>query len=442
MELRPGTLIANTYEILGPLGRGGMGELFKARNARTERRVALKLLRPDAKARADAIERFRREARAAGMINSDHVTQVLDIQEDPTHGIAIAFELLEGENLLDRLRRTGVMSMETVYPIIEQVLRGLCDAHAVGIIHRDLKPSNIFLEQRPDGTSRVKILDFGISKLPKTMAKTTLTEPGQALGSFMFMPPEQIQRAANVDQRADVYAIGTLVFQAMTGHLPHSARSMIELVQMKTSAEPRTMEQASGKPFPPQLQQWVSQCLRRNRDERFQTAAEAAAAWRALGALNATTVAPLYGPHSGTTPPQASPHGGHPAGPANLGMSAPQFPAQAGGAPGAYGPPPSGRPMVSGPPTSPPYGHPYASSSPSAPGFPLTAASMYTGAPGQPTSNPLSSSSPGLPQVPVAMQPAAPAGKKVPWLLVLAVALVLAATGVMVAVAYTVFVAR
>ena len=100
MDLAPGTLVAGTYEIVGPLGRGGMGELFRARNVRTERRVALKLLRADNKHRADAIERFRREARAAGMINSDHVTQVLDVEDDPQHGIVIAFELLEGESRL------------------------------------------------------------------------------------------------------------------------------------------------------------------------------------------------------------------------------------------------------------------------------------------------------------------------------------------------------
>lgn len=284
MELRPGTLIAGTYEILGPLGRGGMGELFRGRNVRTERKVALKLLRPDAKHKAEAMERFRREARAAGMINSDHVTQVLDIQDDPEHGIAIVFELLEGENLLDHLRRTGVMSLEVIFPIILQVLRGLQDAHSANIIHRDLKPSNIFLEKRPDGSSRIKILDFGISKLPKSMAKDTLTEPGQALGSYMFMPPEQIQRAANVDQRADIYAIGTLVFQAMTGHLPYNSQNLVELMRTKVNADPRTLQEVSGKPFPPALQQWVDRCLRRNLNERFQTAAEAIVAWQHLGA--------------------------------------------------------------------------------------------------------------------------------------------------------------
>jgi eukaryotic-like serine/threonine-protein kinase len=338
VELRPGTIVASQYEILGPLGRGGMGELFRARNTRTERRVALKLLRPDTKGRADAVERFRREARAAGMISSDHVTQVLDVEDDPKLGIAIAFELLDGENLLDRLRRTGPMPLEMLQPLVTQILQGLGDAHAVGIIHRDLKPSNVFLETRPDGSSRVKILDFGISKLPKTIAKTTLTEPGQSLGSFMFMPPEQIQRAATVDLRADIYAVGTLAFQALTGHLPYSARSMVELIQLKTTADPRTLEQASGKPFPPQLEAWVARMLRRKSDDRFQTAAEASAAWRALVGSGAGASGPVPGPARAEAPRGMG--GGF--APSHL-VSAPGYPQGSTPLPAGYAPLPPAR---------------------------------------------------------------------------------------------------
>ncbi len=430
MDLSSGTVIAGTYEILGPLGKGGMGELFRARNTRTERKVALKLLRPDAKARGDAIERFRREAKAAGMINSDHVTQVLDIQDDPVHGIAIVFELLEGENLLDYLRRTGVMSLEAIHPMVEQILRGLQDAHAVGIIHRDLKPSNVFLEKRPDGGVRIKILDFGISKLPKTMAKNTLTEPGQALGSFMFMPPEQIQRAASVDQRADVYAVGTLVFQAMTGHLPYSARSMIELVQLKTSSEPRTLQQVSSKPFPPQLQAWIDRCLKRNPNERFQNAAEAAAAWRAL------LSAPAPAPYIASSP---------------FAISTPQFPA-----PPASSPAPSSGGYAAAPPSphgygAPPPQQPYQAPQPISPEAPTQiyqqmAPPAAAPAPAQvyayPPSQPAPPHSHAPPQAPLTMAPSAavPAPQRQgapPWLLVVAVILVVAAGGVLAMVGYT-----
>jgi eukaryotic-like serine/threonine-protein kinase len=278
-----------------------MGELFVARNVRTERRVALKMLRPDAKQRHDAIERFRREARATGMVSSDHVTQVLDVEEDPVHGIAIAFELLEGESLLEFLRRTGPMSPQALGPVIRQILRGLADAHSAGVIHRDLKPSNIFLERRSDGSTRVKILDFGISKLPRSMVKVTLTEPNQSLGSFMFMPPEQIQGAKDVDERADIYAMGTLIFQSLTGQLPFASNGVAELVRIKNGGRARSLREASGRVFPDLLESFVQKCLESDRTRRFQTALEMMAAWDHVTG-NAPPPNPGY-------PPAGSPYG-------------------------------------------------------------------------------------------------------------------------------------
>ncbi len=161
-----------------------------------------------------------------GSINSDHVTEILDVEEDPEHGIVLVFELLEGESLIDRLKRTGPIDFEELHPIIEQVWMGLADAHRAGIIHRDLKPSNVYIEARPDGSKRVKILDFGISKLPKEMGAETLTEMGQSLGTFSFMPPEQIGKARTVDHRADIYACATMIYQSMSGQLPYQARQL------------------------------------------------------------------------------------------------------------------------------------------------------------------------------------------------------------------------
>lgn len=300
MDLPVGTVVARSYEILGPLGRGGMGELFIARNVRTERRVALKMLRPDVKQRQDAIERFRREARATGMVSSDHVTQVLDVEEDPVHGIAIAFELLEGESMLEFLRRTGPMTPEALAPYIRQILRGLSDAHSAGVIHRDLKPSNIFLERRNDGSTRVKILDFGISKLPRSMVKVTLTEPNQSLGSFMFMPPEQIQGAKDVDERADIYAVGTLIFQSLTGQLPFATTAVAELVRVKTRGKARTLREASGRVFPELLEAFLQKTLQPDRAARFQTVLEMLSAWDQVTATNTSTAYPP--PSSGQRP--------------------------------------------------------------------------------------------------------------------------------------------
>jgi serine/threonine-protein kinase len=419
-----------------------MGELFKARNTRTERRVAVKLLRPDAKGRADAVERFRREARAAGMINSEFVTQVLDVQDDPQYGIVIAFELLEGENLLEYLRRTGPQTFDGLFPMIDQVLRGLIDAHAVGIIHRDLKPSNVFLVTRSDGSTLVKILDFGISKLPKTIAKTTLTEPGQALGSFMFMPPEQIQRAANVDHRADIYALGTMVFQALTGHLPYKAQGMVELVQMKTNSAPRTLEQASGKPFPAALQGWVSRCIAPDQEARFPTATDAAAAWKAL--RSQLGASPGYAPPQGSTGPAhatPNPYGGavpgppqaYPSGLAGAPPFGPPTPNHGSRPPPAFGPPmpQPGAPIGYAPPSGAYAPNPYGPQT-NMPGMPLSAAGFPSstfppGSPGGPPGAPMVSSGAHL----------APASRQIPaWLLILAVMLVFVALGVIAALVY------
>lgn len=285
-----------------------MGEVFAAENIRTGRHVAVKLLRADSKTKASAVERFRREARAAGSINSDHVTQVLDVEDDPDHGIVLVFELLEGESLIDRLKRTGPIPFEELHPIIEQVWMGLADAHRVGIIHRDLKPSNVFLERRPDGQMRVKILDFGISKLPKEMGGETLTEMGQSLGTFSFMPPEQIGKAKTVDHRADIYACATLIYQALSGQLPYTARNILVMVELKSKTDPRSLSEAMEGPVDSRLEAFLSRGLAREPGDRFQSAVEALASWRELRpqqagvGASASTPPPLSGPPRLTTP--------------------------------------------------------------------------------------------------------------------------------------------
>ncbi len=286
MDIEPGTVVANRYRISRAIGRGGMGEVFAAENIRTGRPVAVKLLRADSKTKSSAVERFRREARAAGSINSDHVTQVLDVEDDSEHGIVIVFELLEGESLIDRLKRTGPIPFEELHPIIEEVWVGLSDAHKAGIIHRDLKPSNVFLERRPDGQLRVKLLDFGISKLPKEMGGETLTEMGQSLGTFSFMPPEQIGRAKTVDHRADIYAATTMIYQSLTGQLPYNARNILVMVELKSKTNPRPLSEALGVPVDEQLEAFIAKGLARNPADRFQNALEALERWRDLKQLD------------------------------------------------------------------------------------------------------------------------------------------------------------
>lgn len=283
MGIEPGTLIAKRYRVERALGKGGMGEVFAAENIRTGRAVAIKVLRAESKAKASAIERFRREARAAGSIHSDNVTQVLDVEDDPEHGIVLVFELLKGESLVDRLKRTGPLGFDELWPVVESVWMGLADAHAAGVVHRDLKPSNVFL-QRSQGRmqARVKILDFGISKLPKKITTQSLTQVGQSLGTFSFMPPEQIGKAKMVDHRADIYAATTLIYQALSGQLPYQAKNVVAMMELKSRTEPRTLGEALKHAVDQALEDFIARGLSRNPDDRFQTALEALEWWRKL----------------------------------------------------------------------------------------------------------------------------------------------------------------
>jgi len=299
-SIETGTLIAGRYRVEAMLGKGGMGEVFSAENTRTGRKVALKVLRAESKDKEVAVERFRREARAAGAIRSDFVTEVYDVEEDPAHGIVLVFELLEGESLVDRLKRTGPIEMGELWTIVEAVWVGLADAHAAGIVHRDLKPSNVFLVTKPEGL-RVKILDFGISKLPKEITSDSLTQVGQSLGTFSFMPPEQIGRAKSVDHRADIYACTTLVYQAYSGKLPFSAKNAVVMMELKMREAPMTLAAVMGAPVDPYLEAFIAKGLARSPDARFQTALEALEAWRALRPSGATSL--VKGPRSSSESP-------------------------------------------------------------------------------------------------------------------------------------------
>lgn len=365
MEIEAGTVLASRYRVQKPLGRGGMGEVFAAENIRTGRVVAVKVLRADAKQKSSAVARFKREARAAGAIHSDYVTQVLDVEEDEEHGILIVFEMLEGESLIERLKRAGPMSFDELFPLVEQIWMGLVDAHKAGVIHRDLKPSNVFLERRPDGGVRVKLLDFGISKLPREVGGETLTEMGQSLGTFSFMPPEQIGKAKTVDHRADIYAVATLIYQALSGQLPYAARNILQMVELKTKNEPRKLGEVLDQPVDPALERFLAKALARDPEHRQESAAEALEAWRELrrssvglgsapgdassGGFGASgmSVAISYGAGH----PAPSPPGGSPSAPPALAAQAQSRPAPAAPAasPATYAS--RGIPTVSGVPS-------------------------------------------------------------------------------------------
>jgi eukaryotic-like serine/threonine-protein kinase len=295
----PGTIIASTYEITGPLGRGAMSEVFAARRISDSTPVALKMLRPASRFLREAAERMRREAIAVARVQSQHVARALAVAEDSEHGVAIVFELLVGETLDDRLRRLGRLALDQAHPIVAQILNGLSDAHDVQVVHRDLKPSNVFLQRLPDGADWVKILDFGVSKLQSAQEFEMLTKKWQNLGTFAYMPPEQITMPSTVDHRADLYACGVVIFRMLVGELPHIAPNVGELISLKRSQPARRLNSARPQgvaPFADALEQFVDTMLAMDPEARCQTAREALSQWRAFASSDNPSCSQLPAP--------------------------------------------------------------------------------------------------------------------------------------------------
>jgi serine/threonine-protein kinase len=222
-----GATIAGKYRIRRLIGVGGMGYVYEGEHVDLGKRVAIKIIDGAADTSAELATRFRREARAASAVESDGIVQVFDVGRDPEVGLFMVMELLQGEDLENRLRKAPERRLEPVVvaQIGYQVARALVKAHASRVIHRDLKPANIFLTDRDDGSLRVKILDFGISKLLASEASIAtskdgmlgLTAAGVALGTPQYMSPEQAQGLTTVDHRCDVWGLGVVLYEALAG---------------------------------------------------------------------------------------------------------------------------------------------------------------------------------------------------------------------------------
>jgi serine/threonine protein kinase len=225
-----GDLVADKYRVERLIGRGSVGVVFAARHELLEKRVALKLLSEEAASTPEAVRRFYKEARAAAQIESDHVARVLDVGQTGGGFPFMALELLDGVDLAKLLEERGPMLASEIVGWVLQALEALAEAHSLGIVHRDLKPANLFLARRRDGTHTLKILDFGISKSPAAVgAATTLTVTSSILGSPVYMAPEQLRDAKSVDPRADIWAIGVVLYELLTGRLPFVAANIADL---------------------------------------------------------------------------------------------------------------------------------------------------------------------------------------------------------------------
>lgn len=276
-----GLLVSQRYELVRELGVGGMGAVYQAFDLKQDLPVAIKFLDPSLVTDEENIIRFQREVWAASRIGHPSICQVLD------HGISerglhyIVMELLKGISLYHMIRDKGPLEPERIIPIVLEVLSGLEYAHRVNIIHRDLKPENIFLVQAPDGSEQVKLLDFGVSRFMDEVSSRRLTKSGKVLGTPLYVSPEQALASRDIDRRADLWGVGVLLYEALTGRAPFRARStgqMLIRIIKEEAESPRKYKPSISK----ELERIILKALRKPRSKRYQNAEDFARDLKAL----------------------------------------------------------------------------------------------------------------------------------------------------------------
>lgn len=276
---REGDVLAGKFRIERVLGVGGMGMVVSAMHLQLDERVAIKFLLPEALTNAEAVARFGREARAAVKIKSEHVARVIDVGALDTGAPYMVMELLQGRDLSQVLSDHGALPPAVAVQYVLQACEALAEAHAIGIVHRDLKPANLFLTARADGTPCIKVLDFGISKLSNQSGSGSdmgMTRTQSIMGSPLYMSPEQMASAKDVDQRADVWAVGTVLYELVTGRVPFEAESIPQLCTLILHTDPPAPRSIRGD-LPEALDQVILRCLRKDRNQRYSNVAVLAA---------------------------------------------------------------------------------------------------------------------------------------------------------------------
>lgn len=269
-----GTLLSDEYALGELLGRGGMGEIYSARTISDERLVAVKVLHGNLIEDDGVLERFRREAEVAARVPAEHTARVLGIGLDATQQLHfIAMELLRGEDLSAYLRRRGTLTPAELLPIVRGIGVALDAAHAAGVVHRDLKPQNVFLLAAADGEPpAIRLLDFGVSKVLDD-ARSKLTQTHAVIGSIGYLAPEQaLGRNAEIDGAADRFALGAIVYRALTGHLPFEATDLVAAIQQVVNDRPAPV--SSWRPeLPRDVDAVLAVGLAKDPRDRFATAA-------------------------------------------------------------------------------------------------------------------------------------------------------------------------
>ena len=270
------------YEIVRVIGRGGMGTVYEALNTTINKRVAMKFVDAETAQSKDSVARFQREAEAASAVESAHIVEIFDSGVSADNIPYLVMELLRGEDLGHRIKRCGRLEINEAVHIVAQILRGLHRAHEAGIVHRDLKPDNIFLVDRDDDQSFAKILDFGISKVQRQNGAPvhTLTRQGTVLGTPFYMSPEQAQALPDIDGRTDLWSVGAILYECLTGRPPYNGTSYEQVIVnicMHDAEDVRAHNPAVSEP----IARVISKALARDRHERFATAREVLEALKA-----------------------------------------------------------------------------------------------------------------------------------------------------------------
>jgi eukaryotic-like serine/threonine-protein kinase len=275
LTLQAGQILADKYRIVKPIGVGGMGTVYEGENVRIHRRVAIKTLHVEVAGKSDVLARFEREAQAAGRIGSDHIVEVLDMGDLPDGSRYMVMEFLDGTTLGDRIVNSGRIAPRDVVAPLTQLLDGLGAAHNAGIIHRDLKPANVFLlTSRGGRPDFVKILDFGVSKFNILNSdEMSMTRTGAVMGTPYYMSPEQAKGARAIDMRSDLYSVGVILYESITGQVPFNAETFNELI-FKIALEAPPPPEHFVPNLDPAFGVLVRKAMGRDPNERFQSAAE------------------------------------------------------------------------------------------------------------------------------------------------------------------------
>ncbi len=269
-----GTMLGDTYKVVGVLAEGGMGRIYEAEHVRIGRRYVVKVIHTPLAHRDDLKQRFDREARAMTAVRSDHVVDVIDVLPARDGRTCIVTEKLDGRDLDQKLSAEGRLSVGEAVHLVRQACRGVASAHALGIVHRDLKPSNLFLAEDGGGGTTLKILDFGVAKMA---GDAEMTGTGVIVGTPSYMAPEQARSALHTDVRADVYALGAVLYRMMTGRAPYGGGdASATLVRLLEEAPQRasTIE----KSIPPAIEAVIERAMAREPAHRYATVGELDAA--------------------------------------------------------------------------------------------------------------------------------------------------------------------